>query len=394
MQRFPLSAMTVYGSVAASLFSASSAVPTPLYRIYQQHMHLTSVHVTMIFACYVITLLAALLIAGRLSDHLGRKPMIGLALAMNLAGMVLFTAAGSFEALMLARLVQGLAVGLALPTCGAAIIDANPRLGPTLNAVTPFAGLTVGAVGAGLVAAYAPMPLVLPYLTAAGIAAALLVMLPMMPETGTPRSGAMRSMLPQVAVPRAARGMLLRIMPITGAGWALGGLYMSLMPGLIADATGIASPLLGGSVIGALMSMATLSSFIARRHPPQRVLAFGAAALTLGIAGSLTGIISGDAVPLVVGTAVAGLGQGSVFSSALRLLMPMAEDRDRAGLLSAFFVLSYLCFAGPTVLAGWAVSVFGPVTTVTVYGCTVVAMAAISVAALRVPVLTPQRPAV
>lgn len=394
MQRLPLSAMAVYGSFVASLFSASSAVPTPIYRFYQQTMSLSSVHITTIFAIYVVTLLLALLVAGRLSDHLGRKPVLAAALALNLIAMLMFTQAQTFEGLLLARLMQGLGVGIALPTSGAAIIDASPRLGPTLNAVTPFLGLTVGAMGASLAVSYAPMPLVTPYLGAAGLSLLALVLLPLLPETGLRRAGAMRSLRPRVAIPARARGMLARTMPITAGGWAIGGLYMSLMPGLVAEATGIHHPLLGGGVIAVLMSMASVSSVAGRLRPARQALSLGGASLMLGVLTSLAGIVTGNPAVLFGGTALAGLGQGFVFSSTLRLVLPMAEERDRAGLLAAFFVLSYMAFAVPTVLAGWAVPHLGVTATVAIYGAGVVALAGISMVAMRFPLLTPRQPLV
>lgn len=393
MQPVPRSAMAIYGMLTSSLFAACSAAPSPLYRLYQQEFQLLPIQITVIFGSYVVTLLAALLIAGRLSDHLGRKPVIAAALAVNLGAMLLFMRADSFEALVFARLAQGVGVGLSLPVCGAAIVDANPRLGPTLNAITPFMGLTFGVLGAGTLVGLSSAPLLIPYEVAAGLTALSLVALVVMPETAVRRPGALRSLVPQMAVPPAARGMLMRVMPVVAGGWALGGLYMSLMPGLIADATGIHAPWLGSVVIGVLMSMAATAVLWGRSMPALRALGLGGTALVVGVGMTMIGIATGLPAALFAGAVAGGLGQGLVFSSVLRLLMPLAHEHDRAGLLSAFFVLSYLSFAGPVIVAGAMVPHLGLVGTVLAYGAWVIALAVISAISLRRPVLTPcERP--
>jgi len=47
---------------------------------------------TVIFAAYVLSLLAALLTVGSLSDYIGRRPSILAALSLNVVAMVMFIA--------------------------------------------------------------------------------------------------------------------------------------------------------------------------------------------------------------------------------------------------------------------------------------------------------------
>ena len=49
---------------------------------------------------------------------------------------------------------------------------------------------------------------------------------------------------------------------------------------------------------------------------------------------------------------VAGGGFGAGFLGALRSVVPLALSHERAGLMSAFYVLSYLAFCVPSLLAG------------------------------------------
>ncbi|MFZ0984865.1 MAG: MFS transporter, partial [Pseudolabrys sp.] len=106
-------ATTVMAVFTAMTFSACGAAPTPLYHQYQESFGLTPFGLTIVFAAYVVSLLAALLTVGSLSDYIGRQPAIMAALALNIVAMVMFVAADSAGALIAARAVQGFATGLA-----------------------------------------------------------------------------------------------------------------------------------------------------------------------------------------------------------------------------------------------------------------------------------------
>src|SRR6185295_7744483 len=79
---------TVLAVITAMTFSASGAAPTPLYHQYQESFGLTPFAITIIFAAYVLSLLAALLTVGSLSDHIGRRPAILAALILHVVSMV------------------------------------------------------------------------------------------------------------------------------------------------------------------------------------------------------------------------------------------------------------------------------------------------------------------
>ena len=120
---------------------ASGAAPSPLYPVYQEEWALPPVVLTVVFAVYVAGLLATLLTAGRLSDHIGRRPVILGALAVSIAAMLVFAFAEDGLALVVARILQGLAIGLATGALGAGMIDHQPvrrsGLAAFLNGVVP-----------------------------------------------------------------------------------------------------------------------------------------------------------------------------------------------------------------------------------------------------------------
>src|SRR6202795_3537500 len=221
-------AMTLFSFAGALLVAASSSAATPLYRLYQQSMHLTPFWITIVFAVYVASLLAGLLTVGGLSDYVGRRPVILAALLLNAAAMLLFAEARDVGQLILARAVQGLCVGTGTTALGAAILDTNRARGPLLNSVTAFLGMTAGALGAAALITFAPDPLHRIYELLLGLTALMIALLWAMPESAVRKTGALASLRPHVSVPRQSRSILVRLTPASVAAWALGGLYLSL----------------------------------------------------------------------------------------------------------------------------------------------------------------------
>ncbi len=377
----PLSAMTLFSLGGAILVSASSSAVTPLYRLYQESMHLTPFWITVVFATYVASLLVALLTVGGLSDYVGRRPVILVALLLNAAAMILFAEARDVGQLILARAVQGLCVGTGTTALGAAILDTNRARGPLLNSVTPFLGLTAGSLGAAALITFAPDPLHRVYEVLLGLTALMIALLWIMPESTLRKAGALASLRPHVSVPAQSRSILVKLTPANIAAWALGGLYLSLMPTIVATAMGVHSPWTGGVVVSALMLTAAIAVAAFRDWPARRLILMGTSTLPLGVAVSMVGIQQQQVAALLAGTVIAGAGFGTTFSGTLRALLPTAEPDQRAGLLSAFYVQSYRAFSLPAVAAGLSVPLIGLSTAAYLYGAVIILLAVISMIA-------------
>jgi MFS family permease len=376
---------TIYAAAAAALFSASSSAATPVYHLYQELYDLSPVTLMTIFSVYAFMLLLALLTVGSLSDYVGRKPVIFAALLLNVIAMAAFIQAGSAGMLILARGVQGFATGAATTTLGATILDLSRSRGPLINSTTAFAGLTIGSVLAGALVAFAPMPAELVFIVLMIATVVLVVLLPWLKETSAGKAGAFASLTPHVSVPRQARGMLLRITPVNIAGWALGGFYFSLMPSLIRVATGNSSPFIGGLVVAVLTLTATFTVLVLRNRPGLQILSVGAWSVVFGVAITLVGVHEHQVLVMMAGALVTGIGFGSCFSGALRTVLPLARPDERAGLLSTFYLQSYLAFSLPAIAVGLAVPSLGLANAAYIYGSVVIVLALVSLAATRTP---------
>ena len=72
-----------------------TALPAPLYAIYQRQWHFSSGVLTLIFAVYAVAVLATLLLAGQASDQAGRKPVMAVAVGFGAASTIAFILASS-----------------------------------------------------------------------------------------------------------------------------------------------------------------------------------------------------------------------------------------------------------------------------------------------------------
>jgi len=364
-----------------TVFAASSA-PTPLYRLYQDHWSMAPVMLTVIFALYALGMLVALLTVGSLSDHIGRKRVILGSLILNLASLALFMVATSPHWLIGARLLQGFATGIAVTALGAQLLDVERQRGPMINAIAPLTGMALGALGSGILVAYAPAPFELVYgLLALVYAVQVVVVMAWIPETVAPRPGAWASLRPQIVVPARARTMLLTITPANIAIWALGGFYLSLMPSLIRTATGLTSPMIGGVVVAALTLSGGIAILALRLRHSRQILMIGTTVLSLGVAVTLWGVHRHSIPWMLAGTLIAGFGWGGGFFGSMRAVMPLAEAHERGALLAALYVESYLAFSLPAIAVGFAAPLLGLEAASYIYGGAVIVLSLISLAA-------------
>jgi len=365
----------VFLAITLLTFLAASSAPTPLYHLYQEGLHFSAGMLTLIFGVYALSLLAALLTVGSLSDHLGRKPVIFAALLLNMLAMLLFINEGSVAWLIAARTLQGFATGMATAVLGAALLDTDRQQGPLVNSVAPLLGMACGAMGSSLLVEYAPLPTQLIYwaLLALMLLQALYVW--RLPETVSRIPGALASLRPTLHVPPQARRALWLSLPVDIAVWAMGGFYLSLAPSLVRAATGSTSNLIGGGLVAVLTLSGALMIFTLRNRAADKVLRLGAGLLAIGVTLILTAVHSASLPLFFIATLIAGSGFGAGFLGALRSVVPLALPHERAGLMSAFYVLSYLAFCLPSLLAGNLIRSVGLIATTDGYGAVLILLA-------------------
>jgi MFS family permease len=240
-----------------------------------------------VFGVYALAVLVSLLTFGKLSDHIGRRPVLLTGLALQALAMVLFATAGGLGTLLDARIVQGVATGAVLAAAGAAMLDLDQRRGALANSSAPGAGTAVGALVSALAVQYLPAPTYLIYLVLLGVLAAQAAGVLVMRETVPSRPGALRSLVPDVRLPRAVRSEVAIAAPVLFAVWALAGFYGSLGPALAAVVLHSSSVVYGGLNLFILAGVASASVLALNRATARSLLYLGIAALIAGIAVTL-----------------------------------------------------------------------------------------------------------
>jgi MFS family permease len=361
------------------LLFVAAGTPSPLYGVYQMHWRFSTTTLTAVFAVYALVLLATLLVFGSLSDYLGRRGMIIAALAIGAASCGAFLLAHGVGLLFAARAMQGVAVGLAASALGAALIELQPPrsgLGPLLSISAPNLGLAVGALATSALVQYAPAPthLVWSLLLGAFVLAVFAVMAALGP--GDRRPGALASLRPRVSVPRAARASFISGLPCFIAVWALGGLYLSLGPSIAAGLVASHNLLWGGVAVCLLSGSAGLTPILFASATPAKMMVGGSLTLLAGVAVTFVAIATSTAPTFLAGTALSGVGFGLAFVGAYRATVAHAAADELAGLIAAIYVVSYVAFSVPVVLAGLASTRFGLHDTALVYSAAVAILVA------------------
>jgi MFS family permease len=361
-------------------FLAGSAAPTPLYALYQREWGFSPITTTIVFGVYAVAVLVALLIVGSLSDHIGRRPVLLTAIAVQAATMVLFATADNVPTLLAARVIQGLATGAAVGAVGAGLVDLHRTRGTVANAVAPVTGTATGAIGAGLLVQYLPDPAHLVYLVLLGIFIVQWIGVALMAESATPKHGALAALRPRISVPAALRGPVLAAVPALIAVWSLGSFYGSLGPALIGQLAGSQSAVLGGLALFILAGAGAVTVLVLRAAPARLMMLLGMIALLAGVGVTLLAIPISSVGVFLAGTAIAGVGFGAGFQGAIRTVLPLAAAHERAGVLSALFVVSYLGLGLPGVIAGYLVVHGGGLLTSTrEYAVAVMVLAALAI---------------
>jgi len=366
-------------------FLASSAAPTPLYAVYQAAWGFSPVTVTMVFGIYALAVLVTLLVVGSLSDHVGRRPVLLAATALQAVTMIVFATADGVGALIIARILQGVATGAAAAAVGASLLDLDRTRGTLANAVMPMLGTATGSLLGGLLVQYLPAPTRLVYVVFGIIFAVQALAVTRMPETVTPRPGALASLRPQFRLPPALRPSLLVAAPVLLAAWALAGFYGSLGPAMVRRLADSSSLALGGVALFVLAASGALTVLVLHHRSARTMLTVGTAALVVGVAITLLATTTASLAMFFVGAVIAGGGFGAGFQGAIRSVLPLAPPDQRAGVLSILYVIAYLSMGVPAVLAGLrAVHGGGILTTGREYGIAVMTLAAIALVSLLV----------
>lgn len=360
-----------------------SGVPAPLYGLYEQQWHLSPLTTTVVFAVYAIAALGAVLVSGRISDVVGRKPVLLGAFALMIAGLVVFVLADTVPMLLTARALHGMAVGATVVAGAAALLDLRPHRGARsgqLSGVAFNVGMAVAILGSALLAQYAPHPLRTPYLVISIVCLLVTAGVLALREPHAARvAGRIRIARP--AIPHEIRADFWFSAMGVMAAWSVLGVLLSLYPSLAAQQTGIHNLVFGGAVVAATATAAATVQLFATGIPARRAAVAGDIGMAFALILTVPALGTHSWVAVLAAGVLLGATFGLGFGGSLRHLSHVVPQHRRGETMSAYYLLAYTSMALPTVLAGWAATTWG-LHTVFPWFVAIVAVACLAAATL------------
>jgi predicted MFS family arabinose efflux permease len=344
---------------ALLILVTGSNLPTPLYRGYEARFGFSPLVVTLIFAAYVAALIPSLLVAGPLSDAIGRRSVLLPAVALAALGSLVFALAAGTGWLFAARILQGLALGAASGPLTATLTELEPvgnrRRAALVSTVASVGGLGLGPVLAGLLAQYAPAPNTLPFAVEIVLLVPAAAAITTLPVTGSRTRWRPR----RPEIPAAMRAVFATSGTASFLAFAVIGLFLTLIPAYVAILAGSKNLLLGGAAVALMLACSALAQLVGYGRSARDLELAGlpllaAGLVLLALAGGLSSLIL-----LLVATVIAGVGQGLAFLGGLTAVNQAAPAGRPADVLSSFYVIIYLGVGLPVIGVGFLATVAG-----------------------------------
>ena len=387
-QRMPVAARAAFW-IVAYVFAATmlgTTLPTPLYVEYQGQFHFSSAIVTVIFAVYAAGVLVALLLAGRSSDRVGRRPVLGSAVVLGALSTVVFIVASDVGWLYVGRVLSGFSAGLMTGTGTAALTDlsgaAGSRRASLVATVANMGGLGLGPLVAGLFAQYGPRPTVLVfevYLGLLGLAALGVVVVPETVARRQPLSPSFNGL----GLPDEGRGEFVAAGVAAFAAFSILGMFTALAPSFLGHVLREHNHAVGGVVVFVIFATATVTQAWVVRLPTRPVVMVGIAVFLAGLALIVAALSAASLALFLSGTVVAGGAIGAVFLGTLSVANRLAPEERRGQVVSTYFVFGYVGLIVPVIGVGVASEHIGDFRAVLICSIVLAVLSALSLTRIR-----------
>jgi MFS family permease len=349
-------------AVAFLLNMAFSAVPTPLYVLYQQRDGISNFMVTLVYAVYAVGVIGSLFLGGHLSDWIGRRRVFVPALLVNVLSAVVFVIDPSLAGLILARILSGISVGLTTATATSYLAELHATARPTASGrrsevvatASNLGGIGFGPLVAGLLAQFAPAPLRLPYVAFGIVLIVLATCVALSPETLIRVEPRPRYRPQRIAVPKSSRSIFYAATLAGMAAFAVFGVFNSLVPSFLAGTMHEHSHAIAGAVPFAAFAGGAVAQIVSARTPTLTLLQRSVPIIVLGMALTAGAMWSASLAVFVVGGVITGAGGGMVFKGSLAVVASAAPPQSRAEVLAGFFLGAYIGLSVPIVGLGIA----------------------------------------
>lgn len=333
-----------------------ATLPTPLYPLYEQQLGFGNLTVTVVFAAYAVGVVAALLLLGKASDVLGRKPVMLAAIGVSALSTLVFVTTPGLGWLYVGRLLSGFSAGLVTTTATVYLVELAPKgrapRAALVATVVNMLGLGLGPLVAGVLSEVFGQPLVVPYAVHLGLLVVALGGVLVARETVERPGGSLRPRRPAVA--EEARATFVPAAIAGFAAFAALGLVTSVTSGILAQVLHLPDRALAGAVVFSLFAASALVQVVLKDVETRAALRIGCVVLAAGVAVLGASLLAGSLALLLVALVVIGVGQALCFRAAVASISATSPPEKRAGTITSFFLVAYVGISFPVVLVGLA----------------------------------------
>lgn len=375
--------------IVTYLFTAimlGTTLPTPLYVIYEGQWHFAAGVTTIIFASYAVGVLAALLLAGRASDQVGRRPVLFAALAFSAVSTVVFIVSPGVGWLYVGRVLSGISAGLVTGTATAALTDtysgASQRRPSMVATAANMGGLGLGPLVAGLFAQFGPDPTVLVFEVYLVLLTVATVGLLVVPETVADRQK-LSLRFSGLGIPDTGRSEFIAAGVAGFVAFSLLGMFTALAPSFLGQVLHEHSHAVGGVVVFAVFGTAAATQLVLARFPARTVILVGLTIFLAALALIVAGLSQASLALFLAGTIVSGIAVGAVFIGSLSTANRLAPAKIRGRVVSTYFVFAYVGLIIPVIGVGIASQYEGDFRAVLVCAIVLAALSLVSMAGIR-----------
>ena len=378
---------------------AFTTVPTPIYRYYQERDGFPTFVITLIFAAYGIGVMVGLYFAGHLSDVHGRRRMLAAAIGLTMISAAIFVLSQDTPALLVARLISGLAIGVLTPTATAALgelaaahrPDRSPAFASTVATVVNTGGLALGPLIGGLLVTFLPDPMIIPYAVFLALAILTTVALWATPETVNPIAPQDRPAYrpQQVALRPEGRAPFRAAALSAAAAFSVLGFFTSLTGTFVGRVLGYGAPLVTGSIVFGVLGMSALVQVLLSGLDQRTRLSTGVVAIIAGLALVAVAALVRDLPLFVIAGLAAGAGVGLIFQASVATAVRFSQPESRGGTLAGLFLAAYVGITLPVIAVGVVATWWSIPTVLVVFA----ALVAVVIAACAPVMLRSARPA-
>jgi MFS family permease len=349
-------------AVAFMINMMGTTLPTSIYRYYQLQYGLTPTLITVIYAIYAAGVLGALLTVGNWSDQLGRRRMLIAGLCFSAASAFTFLLSHGLFGLMLGRLLSGISAGIFTGTATVAVIELAPasrhRQATLAATASNMLGLGLGPLLSGVLVELLPSPMRLPYAVHLVLLAAALLAVWNAPETAQ-LPARVKLGLQRISLPAEVRRAFVPAAMAGFAGFVVVGFFAAVAPQLIRVVLGYNNGIVIGAIIFLLFACSAIGQMVQAALAPQQRQPAGCIGLIAGLLAVALSVPEQSLGALLMGTALAGIGQGISFRAGLAEIAAKSPPHRRAEVTSSFFVVLYIAISLPVIGLGVAVQFAG-----------------------------------